>query len=99
MNPGFASSNSVDILLSSLSGNEEPGMSVVTEDMTTAQLLRVAADYNSQKLTLTEDERQQLVALLKARAAEELDYGQEIECETVRVVRRVTGAVGVYFKS
>lgn len=74
-------------------------MSVVTEDMTTAQLLRVAADYNSQKLTLTEDERQQLVALLKARAAEELDYGQEIECETVRVVRRVTGAVGVYFKS
>lgn len=74
-------------------------MSIITDDLTTAQLLRIAADFNSQKVTLTDDERSQLVGLLKRRAEDELDYGQEIECESVRVVRRVTGAVGVYFKS
>lgn len=74
-------------------------MSKVTEEMTTAQLMRLAADYNAQRVELSDDERFELVGLLKKRAAEELDYGQEIECETVRVVRRVTGAVGVFFKS
>ncbi len=94
------SAASEDILISGqLSSHEEPGMSTITDDLTTAQLLRIAADYNSQKVSLTDDERLQLVALLKKRAEDELDYGQEIECETVRVVRRVTGAVGVFFKS
>ncbi len=74
-------------------------MSIVTEELTTAQLMKLAADYNAQRVTLTDDERAELVALLKKRASEELELGQEIECETVRVVRRVTGAVGVYFKS
>ncbi len=93
-------SASADILINgAVSFPEDPGMSIVTEDLTTAQLMKLAADYNAQRVTLTDEERRVLVALLKLRAAEELDYGQEIECESVRVVRRVTGAVGVYFKS
>jgi len=91
---------SADILLNgTVSLLEDPGMSIVNDAMTTAQLMKLAADFNAQRVSLTEEERSELVALLKRHAADELDYGQEIECESVRVVRRVTGAVGVYFKS
>jgi len=74
-------------------------MSIIKEEMTTAELLRIAADYSQERIVLSDEERQHLVAALKKHAEEELEYGQEIECETVRVVRRVTGAVGVYFRS
>ncbi len=74
-------------------------MSIVSEGLTTAELLQIAADLNSQRVTLAEEERQILIAILKKRAEEELDYGQEMSCETVRLVRRVTGAIGVFFKS
>jgi len=59
--------------------------------------MKLAADYSNKRLELTDDDKRDLVALLKKRALEELDYGQEIECENVRLIRRVTGAVGVYF--
>ncbi|MBI4533340.1 MAG: hypothetical protein HY711_05270 [Candidatus Melainabacteria bacterium] len=72
-------------------------LSPVDENKSIKELLQVAADYSQRRITLTDSDRQTLIALLKKRAAEELEYGQEIECENVRVIRRVTGAVGVYF--
>ena len=72
-------------------------LSPVDENKTTKELLQVAADYSQKRITLTDSDRQALITLLKRRASEELEYGQEIECENVRVIRRVTGAVGVYF--
>ncbi len=74
-------------------------MTAIDPNKTTAQLLQLAADYSQKRLELTDEDRLNLVALLKRRAQEELDLGQEIECENVRVIRRVTGAIGVYFNS
>ena len=72
-------------------------MAEISADLKTEELLKLAADNHHKRITLSEDERKQVIALLKQKGAEELEYGQEIEFDTVRLVRRVTGAVGVYF--
>ena len=74
-------------------------MSVVNAEMSTTELMKIAADNHHKRIQLSDDERAELIALLKKRAAKELDYGQELEHDTVRLIRRVTGAVGVYFNS
>ena len=74
-------------------------MTVIDPTKTTAELMQLAADFGQKRIELSDDDKQQLVALLKKRGQEELEYGQEIECESVRLVRRVTGAVGLYFNS
>jgi hypothetical protein len=68
------------------------------EEMTIYELLEVAADHRKQVAVLSEEDRQGLIILLKKKGNEELEYGQEIEHEGVRLVKRVTGAVGVYFQ-
>lgn len=74
-------------------------MTVIDPSKTLAELLKLAADYGQKRIELSPEEKAELVAVIKNRAQEELEYGQEMECETVRIVRRVTGAVGVYFNS
>lgn len=61
------------------------------------ELLQMAADNHHKKIELAEEEKRELITILKKRAMDELEYGQEIELDTVRLIRRVTGAVGVYF--
>ncbi|HEY9719555.1 MAG TPA: hypothetical protein V6C69_18900 [Trichormus sp.] len=73
--------------------------SVLNQDLSTTELMKLAADHHHKRIQLTDEERAELIALLKKKAAEELEYGQEIEHDAVRVIRRVTGAVGVYFNS
>ena len=73
-------------------------MASYTEEMTVYELLKVAADHDKQLMVLTEEEIQDLIVLLKQKGEEQLEHGQEIEVEGVRLVKRVTGAVGVYFK-
>ena len=65
--------------------------------MSTDDLLRVAADHHYKRQMLTDTEKKSLIDLLKRRGQEELDYGEEREYDSVRLLRRVTGAVGVYF--
>ncbi len=72
-------------------------MSVVNPELSILELLKMAADNHHKRIELAEDEKRELIALLKKRAMDELEYGQEIEHDTVRLIRRVTGAVGVYF--
>jgi hypothetical protein len=72
-------------------------MAVVDPKLSTTELLKLAAESHQKKVQLSDDERQELTALLKERALEELDYGQEMEVENVRLVRRVNGAVGIYY--
>ena len=72
-------------------------MSVVDPKLTTLELLKLAADNHKKVIELSEADRQLLTALLKERGAEELEYGQELEVENVRLVRRVNGAVGIYY--
>ena len=71
----------------------------VDQQLSTTELMKIAADNFHKRLELSDEDRAELIALLKKRAAEELDYGQEIEHESVRLIRRVTGAVGLYFNS
>lgn len=73
-------------------------MSQIDTKMTTAQLMQLAADHSNSRVSLTDEEKEFLVLLLKQRGAEELEYGQELECENVRLIKRVTGAIGLYFK-
>lgn len=72
-------------------------MSVVDPKLSTLELLKLAADNHKKVIELSETDRQLLIALLKERGAEELEYGQELEVENVRLVRRVNGAVGIYY--
>jgi hypothetical protein len=72
-------------------------MSVVDPKLTTLELLKLAAENHKKVIELSEADRQLLVALLKERGAEELEYGQELEVDNVRLVRRVNGAVGIYY--
>jgi hypothetical protein len=72
-------------------------MADISADLKTEELLKLAADNHHKRITLSEEERKMVIDLLKKKGAEELEYGQEIEFDTVRLVRRVTGAVGVYF--
>ncbi len=65
--------------------------------MTTSDLMKVAADHHHKRIELSEQERKALIDLLKLRGQEELEYGEELEVDSVRLLRRVTGAVGVYF--
>lgn len=65
--------------------------------MSINELLMVAADHHHKRVILSDDEKKELINTLKARGQEELEYGEEIAVDAVRLVRRVTGAVGVYF--
>ena len=73
-------------------------MSAFHPDMTTKELLKLVADNHNGKITISEEEKEKTIALLKIRAESELDYGEEIKVDKVRLIRRVTGAVGLYFK-
>jgi len=72
-------------------------MTLIDPTLGTLELLRMAAENHQKKISLSEDERLLLVSMLKERGQDELEYGQEIEVENVRLVRRVNGAVGIYF--
>jgi hypothetical protein len=71
----------------------------VNQQLSTTELMKMAADNHHKRIELSDDDRSELISILKRRAADELDFGQELEHETVRLIRRVTGAVGLYFNS
>lgn len=72
-------------------------MTLIDPKLSTLELLKLAAENHQKKIELSESERQLLTALLKERGSEELDYGQELEVDNVRLVKRVNGAVGIYY--
>lgn len=76
---------------------ETKSVTALSTDMTTAQLMRIAADHHQGIIKLSDLDKSLLLELLREKGREELDYGQEIELETVRLVKRVTGSVSVFF--
>ncbi len=72
-------------------------MSVVNTDMTIKELLQLVADNHHGKIILTEEDKDLAIGLLKTRGMQELDYGQELKVDKVRLIKRVTGAIGLYF--
>jgi hypothetical protein len=74
-------------------------MTLINTELSTTELLKMAADNHHKRITLTEAERLELISLIKKRGAEELEYGEELAVDSVTLIRRVTGAVGLYFGS
>ncbi len=65
----------------------------------TSDLLRLAAQASQKQVMLTEEEMRELIEILKERGQTELELGEEINYANVRLVRRVTGVVSVFFRS
>lgn len=77
----------------------EVAMSEVNPSASIQELLRLLADNHQKKIQLSDEDKQLAVDLVKRRALDELEYGEEIEVDKVRLIKRVTGAVGIYFSS
>lgn len=73
-------------------------MTQISPDMSTLDLLKVANDNHTGVIQLSDGDRLHLIDLLKQKGADELEYGEEVEHEKVRLVRRVTGAVSLFFE-
>jgi hypothetical protein len=72
-------------------------MSKINPELSTVELMKIAADDHLKTTELSLTERDELLALLKDRGRQELEYGEELKIDAVRLIRRVTGAVGIYF--
>lgn len=73
-------------------------MQKINPELSTVELMKLAADDHQKTIELSQAERDQLFDLLKERGRQELEYGEELEIESVKLIRRVTGAVGIYFE-
>ena len=73
-------------------------MTTIDPTMPLKELLQIVADKHTEKIQLSDEEKENAIAILKSRAIEELDYGEELKVGKVRLIKRVTGAVGLYFK-
>lgn len=71
-------------------------MVLIDPKLSTIELLKLAAE-NHQHKTLSDADKLLLTTILKERGADELEYGQEVEVNNVRLVKRVNGAVGIYY--
>jgi len=74
-------------------------MSGVDPNLTLQQLLNLLADHHHGRAPLKDEDKTLAVGMLKKRAEEELDFGEELVHDSIRLIKRVTGAVGVYFNS
>lgn len=73
-------------------------MQKINPELSTVELMKLAADDHLKKIELSQAERDQLFGLLKERGRQELEYGEELEIESIKLIRRVTGSVGIYFE-
>lgn len=67
--------------------------------MSMQDLMKLAAAQHRKEVEMSDEDKASLIAILKERGAIELEYGEELEVENVRLVHRVTGAVSIYFQS
>lgn len=72
-------------------------MTALTPQQSITELMQLALSDKNGQLNLSDVDRELLVAMLKQKAFDELDYGQEVVLETIKVVKRVTGNVSVFF--
>ncbi len=72
-------------------------MQKINPELSTVELMKIAGDDHLKTIELTQAERDQLFDLLKERGRQELEYGEELKIDAIRLIRRVTGAVGIYF--
>ncbi len=69
----------------------------ISPDLTIQEMLKLASDHKDGSVPMPEEECIALIALIKEKAADQLDYGEEMIVGNARIVKRVTGAVSVFF--
>jgi hypothetical protein len=76
-----------------------PGNSVDVEQMSLNDLLQLAAHFHMGLTTNSSSPTgmNTLLQLIKQRASDELDCGDGMKCETVRVERKLDGTVSIFF--
>lgn len=72
-------------------------MNAVSPNLSTPELMRIAKEHKNGGKGLSPIDERLLLELLKERGREELDYGQELIVDNVKIIRRVTGNVSVFF--
>lgn len=72
-------------------------MHPISPQLSTPELMRIAVEHKNGSVNLNSIDHQLLIELLKERGRMELDYGQELVVDSVKIVRRVTGNVSVFF--
>jgi hypothetical protein len=72
-------------------------MSLLDPTLSLSELLKLAGDAHLQLVELSQSDLSELTALLKERGRQELDYGEELAVDNARLVKRVNGAVGIYY--
>jgi hypothetical protein len=70
----------------------------INANLSIVELMKLAGDDHQKKIELTDAERDNLFELLKERGRAELEFGEELEIDDVKLIRRVTGSVGIYFE-
>ena len=73
-------------------------MTSISPQSTLPELLKIANDNHLGLINLPDEEKATLIACIKELGQLELEYGEETLFEKVRVVRRVTGAVSIFFE-
>jgi len=69
----------------------------ISPDLTIQELLQLASDHKDGSKPMPEEDCIEIIAMIKSRAQDELDFGEELIVGTARIVKRVTGAVSVFF--
>lgn len=74
---------------------------ISTADMTVesqmSDLLELAKEHKMGNAPMSELENNLLIEIIKEKAWQELDFGQEIKEGPVKLVKRVTGNVSIFF--
>ena len=72
-------------------------VAMVSESCPMKELLDMAGNHKAGNLALSETESELLIAIIKEKAWQELEYGEEMVVDKVKLVKRVTGNVSLFF--
>jgi len=92
--------NNMDIFPQAVPPNNGvPGASeAYFETLALSDLLRLAAQVHmGGNVATSQTDTKSLMHLIKRRAASELEIGDGLKCETVRVERKLDGTVSIFF--
>lgn len=70
---------------------------IISNNLALGELIKMVSEYRMGLSGLSELEGELLIETLKARALNELDFGQELSSGPVKLVKRVTGNVSIFF--
>lgn len=72
-------------------------VSIISKESAMTELMDMASEHKAGRLKMSELESNLLIETLKEKAWQELDFGQEMVQGPVKLVKRVTGNVSIFF--